>query len=266
MIGPADRDPAGAAHACHTSANTNTMKVYEAPDFGRPGELWLQKEKTLRRLIGTLGMLLPLLLPLFLYFDNGHQQVLPSISHYYFTRANPIFIIIVSILGVFLIIYKGHTMNDFIVSTLSGLGALLLLIFPTDNLAEICNLDHKNHVVTVLKISPARASFHYACAAVFLGGLAFMSLFFFTRSNKPKGMMGRAKEKRNIIYRVCGIVMVMAMLIIVAGLLGMIDEETDERLSLTFWMETLAVEAFGISWLVKGETLYRDRDEDLIAA
>lgn len=26
-----------------------------------------------------------------------------------------------------------------------------------------------------------------------------------------------------------------------------------------FWLETLALEAFGFSWLVKGETLWRDK-------
>ena len=38
-----------------------------------------------------------------------------------------------------------------------------------------------------------------------------------------------------------------------------ISEKFYETYHLTFWMETLAVECFGIAWLIKGETLFKDK-------
>ena len=53
--------------------------------------------------------------------------------------------------------------------------------------------------------------------------------------------------------------MLLALLVIVLGLFDIIPTETYDRLKLTFWMEALAVEAFGFSWLVKGEALMQDK-------
>ena len=53
--------------------------------------------------------------------------------------------------------------------------------------------------------------------------------------------------------------MLLALLVIVLGLFNIIPTETYDRLKLTFWMEALAVEAFGFSWLVKGEALMQDK-------
>jgi hypothetical protein len=37
----------------------------------------------------------------------------------------------------------------------------------------------------------------------------------------------------------------------------LLDESTRHAISLVFWMEALAVWAFGISWLVKGKAMRR---------
>ena len=76
---------------------TKAMNV----DFTNDNSLWLSDGKTLRKLIGILGMALPLLLFFFLYIDNGHSHPLESISHYYYTRVSSIFVGILTILGIF---------------------------------------------------------------------------------------------------------------------------------------------------------------------
>jgi hypothetical protein len=206
--------------------------------------IWLTKQNTLRELIGILGVLLPLLLWFFLWVDSGFIEVIPSISHYYYTRVCGILVIIVSLLAIFLIVYRGNKSQDFYISSVAGISALLLLLFPTDNLSGISAGYYKFVTVTYLKANEFREAFHYISAAIFLLCLTWMSFFIFP-SNKNT-------ESKNKIFIICGIFMFTALLIIFVHFLGVINDDFYDKYCLTFWMETIAIEAFGISWLVKG--------------
>lgn len=220
---------------------------------------WLNSIKSLRILIGVLGMLLPLLLYFFLYIDNGHTEVLESISHYYYTRANTVFIIVLSLLAIFLIIYKHEKPIDFYVSSIAGIFALMVIIFPTDNITDVCCDPSKPYNISRINENSFRVNFHYVSAAIFLGCLTFMSLCLFTKSNSPKNLRTPQKNTRNIIYTVCGVLMLIALLVMfIGGFLKCIPGSVYNDNRLTFWMETLAVECFGISWLVKGEVIFGD--------
>lgn len=220
--------------------------------------IWLTNSLTLRKVIGLLGMGLPFLLFFFLYIDSGLIQPLESISHYYYTRVSSIFVAILCILAAFLIIYKGKDPIDFYLSLFAGLFALCVVCFPTGNLTEVCCDTSKIYSVTHLKVSPFREGFHYASAGIFLGCLAYMSLFLFTLSDKSPQERCSKKIVRNRIYRVCGILMIASILVIGAGYFELISKTFYDSNQLTFWMETLAVESFGFSWLIKGETLFKD--------
>jgi hypothetical protein len=227
-------------------------------DYTRKGDIWLTRQSSLRRLVGMLGMALPVLLPASLYIFSGHGEPLDSISHYYYTRAGSVFTIIVSLLAIFLLVYKGEDPLDFIVSSAAGVFALCVLLFPTSNITDACCDEEKYWSVTVLQPSHLRVLFHYSAAAIFLLSLAFLSFFQFTKSDKPAGQRGNMKVKRNRVYRACGVVMVLAVGVIAANAAGWVSDDLFSRYHLTFWMETVAVEAFGISWMVKGETVFRD--------
>jgi hypothetical protein len=232
-------------------------------DFSNENDnIWLKNSMTLRKWIGILGMFLPLLLWLFLYVSTGLREPLDSISHYYYTRVDSIFIIIMGIIALFLIIYSGPKAYDFYVSSLAGLSALVLLLFPTSTILKNVPSEIIPYTNTILVENLNREYLHYASAAVFLLCLAVMSLFFFTKSNETKATMGVRKKIRNRIYIICGTSMILALLVMfISALLirnGSLDEELYNSLNMTFWMETLAVESFGISWLVKGETLFPD--------
>lgn len=231
-------------------------------EFNNDNKLWLTNGYTLRKLIGILGMALPLLLWLFLKIDSGLGVPLESISHYYYTRAGSLFTIIVSLLAIFLIVYKGPEPIDFYLSGIAGIFALCVIIFPTDNLAkECCDANYKYAVTFIAETekSGLRVGFHYVSAGIFLLSLAYMSLFLFTRSNPQVTKRGENKKKRNLIFIVCGIIMVAAILVIfIGGFLRAIPEDVYYGNHLTFWMEAVAVEAFGFSWLVKGEIMWKD--------
>ena len=200
---------------------TNTSKFLSMlnVDFINDNSIWLSNSYTLRKFIGILGMGLPFLLVVFLYIATGLNHPLDSISHYYFTRVSSIFVSVLSILGIFLIIYKGKKPVDFIVSLIAGVFAICVICFPTGNITEICCDINKKYSVTILHPSNFRESFHYISAGIFLICLSFMSIFLFTKSDKSPKTRGGRKVIRNRIYRVCGAIMIIAILIIFSGFL-----------------------------------------------
>ncbi|WP_318542679.1 hypothetical protein [Marixanthotalea marina] len=228
-------------------------------EFSEEDSIWLTSSKTLRKMVGVLGMLLPLLLYIFLAIISEHYEILDSISHYYFTRSNVIFIIVVSLMAVFLMIYKGKEPIDFYLSTIAGMAAIMLLLFPTDSIITDCGGICSDFSIAFIKDNPTRSIFHYVCAGIFLGSLAYMSLFLFTKFDKNHGKT-KAKVKRNMVYKVCGVLMVIALVVVLlGGGMELIPSDDYNDYNITFWMETLAVEAFGFSWLVKGEAIFKDK-------
>src|SRR5215212_7022677 len=93
-------------------------------DYTSSDQTLLSQQNTLRILVGILGLLLPLLLYIGLFIFTNYARPLESISHYYFTRVSGIFVITVSFLAIFLIVYKGKEKIDFFLSTIAGLFAL----------------------------------------------------------------------------------------------------------------------------------------------
>lgn len=237
------------------------LETFLKVDYKDDNSIWLTSSLTLRKIIGVLGMAMPLLLFIFLYLDNGLQHPLESISHYYYTRVSGIFVIILSLLAFFLIVYKGKRPIDFYISLFAGIFALLVVLFPTNNITEICGDSTKKYAVTILPVtdlSTFRMYFHYTAAGFFFLCLSYMSLFLFTKSNKTPNERGTKKTIRNRIYRTCGILMLLAIVVLFAGSLKIIPPTYFKTFPLTFWMETLAIESFGFAWLVKGETLFKD--------
>lgn len=239
-----------------TSTNLSNSML---PDYRNTGDIALKNQNTLRKLIGTLGILLPLLVYLFLKITNDFSLVLPSISHYYFTRAASLFEIIVSLLAVFLLVYKGEELIDYLLSGIAGVFALLMLLFPTSNLRGYNHtMKYDSVAVTFFKQSPFRPMFHYTCAALFLLSLSAMALFLFTKSSQPSHLRTPNKRNRNRVDRICGFAMLAAMCTAFLGFLGILPATMYDGNNLTFWMETLSIEAFGVAWAVKGELVLAD--------
>ncbi len=223
-------------------------------DYDEEDKIWLSNQYTLRTLIGILGIALPLLLYFVIFIDTSYGRPLNSMSHYYFTRASSVFVLVLGLMGIFLLVYKGNRPIDFYLSAIAGVGALCVVLFPTNNISSECPGTAEVYSVTVLRNSPFRVGFHYASAAVFLTCLAIMSIFLFTKSDQPiPALRNKGKKRRNRLYRTCGGVMFVAIAVMGAGALHIINDTFYDRNNLTFWMETLAVISFGIAWLVKGK-------------
>lgn len=97
---------------------------------------------------------------------------------------------------------------------------------------------------------------HFVAAALFLSCLAIFSLFLFT-----KGEVNPTPQKlrRNIVYIICGTVMATCLLALLVYFI--VKGEGHTSTSFVFWAETVALVAFGISWLTKGGRVYPDRNE-----
>lgn len=113
---------------------------------------------------------------------------------------------------------------------------------------------------------------HYGAALGMFLVLAYFSLDVFRRPQtttaKDAGNdFGTRKKLRNLIYLVCGLLIVAAILALIYKFVAIGDDTARlaywNRYDLTFWFEALGLVAFGISWSVKGRLFAwcRDRGE-----
>jgi len=196
----------------------------------------------LRKTIGFLGTLFPFVLALggiFLF----KTQLQSSISNYYHTDMGDVFVGVLCVIGFFLFAYKGYTKVDDVVGNVTGIFAVLVALVPTDP-------GHGNATLI--------GTLHFICAALFFCGLIYFSLFLFTKTN-PSADVTRRKKQRNVVYKVCGYTMAACILLIAVYYL-LPDETADPFKSSNpiYWLEAIAVVAFGISWLTKGEAILKD--------
>lgn len=149
-------------------------------------------------------------------------------------------------IALFLYSYKGFDANDNRITNGAAFCAVLVALFPTS--PSFTSLS----VCTIFEIPQKVISYiHFIAAGSFFIILAAYSYFWFTKSGKIVSAM---KPVRNKVYRACGLVMALSVVImlLVSFLMPNIKGNA------IFWMETIALLAFGISWLVKGETIMTD--------
>lgn len=207
--------------------------------------------KTLRQILGILGLAMPLLV------WAGSQLAGPtdlkgSISAYWFTNSRDIFVGILVTYAIFLIAYRGYEKLDMHITNAAGVLALFIALFPA--LAEGTS---SSPWLFARLDSTVTSMIHYISAALFFVTLSVISFFLFTRTDKKKKT--RQKVQRNVIFRTCGIVIFLSIALI--GVYMALPDSTKTALvpwHPVFWLETLALQAFGISWLLKGETFLRD--------
>ncbi|HPF93693.1 MAG TPA: hypothetical protein PLV65_07140, partial [Tenuifilaceae bacterium] len=93
---------------------------------------------------------------------------------------------------------------------------------------------------------------HFLSSALLFIVFAIFSLFLFTKTNKPVKSVG--KKQRNLVFIICGLVII-AVLLIIALIFILLPKEQIASSTLIFWLESIALWAFGVSWLVKGRFL-----------
>jgi hypothetical protein len=185
----------------------------------------------LRRAIGLIGLALPVVLVLGKQLVQG-GDLIGSLSGYYYTDLRDVLVGAMCAVGVFLLAYYGHDYVDNVASTVAGLGAIGLALFPTTPDHDATVWDRTSGVL------------HLVFAAVFFLSLAYFCLRLFPHD-------GEQPERFGALYRACGIVILACLVLIaLAKYLALAPS-----LHPALWLEAVAVEAFGVAWLVKGGTL-----------
>lgn len=198
---------------------------------------------TLRKAIGFLGLLLPVILFIGGWIDTGHLGVEPSISDYYYTNMRNGFVGVMCAVALFLFAYLGYDPIDRIAGNLGCVFALGVAFFPT---------------TPALQDPDITGTLHFVFAVLFFATLVFFSLFLFTRTGNTHQMTER-KKTRNTIYHFCGYIMI-ASILCMALYFFVLENKYDwlDDAHPVFFLESLALVAFGVSWLVKGEFILKD--------
>jgi hypothetical protein len=205
---------------------------------------------TLRKALGYLGLLMPIIVRVGAYYFEKIPSN-DSISAYYYTGMRDVFVGTLAAIGVFLFCYRGPDTQDNVLTNIAGLCGLGIGLFPTDPgyhplilekfpqlLTDAC---YKNH---------GPLGFHIYFVAAFFLIISYLAIFRFPKLSQP--LMTEQKKSRNKIYVACGVVMV-TMLIIIVGLKAWAKGTS------IFWPETVAILAFGIAWLTKGQAFLKDK-------
>lgn len=184
-----------------------------------------------RQLIGYIGLVLPVVLILVVLRRDGLEfwELLDSISAYYYTGAVAAFVGMLVSLALFLLTYRGYDNKyqwaDRAAAWIAGVAAIGVAAFPTAAPTDELMLPWWTETTGTI---------HYASAIVLFSMFAIFCLFLFCLGSTTW---------RKWIYRTCGAVIVLSMIwAVVAGL----------REQSIFAPESVALVAFAISWLVKG--------------
>lgn len=207
-------------------------------------------EPTLRRMIGLLGTLLPFVLLFSGYLSQGSVLMRKSISAYYYTKVDYLFVGIMLVIGAYLVCYRGHSTNQAVgsrdaklcnlirhwcswvrddgLTSVAGVLAILVAVLPTATCGQ--KPDLVNYA-------------HWILAGGFLLSMAVMAGCQFTQGGDTAN---------NRLYRVCAWVILAAILVRLGdiGLGGPLKQVVP---TIVWWLEAIAVAAFGFSWLVKSE-------------
>ncbi|MEE9428893.1 MAG: hypothetical protein V3V25_12175 [Paracoccaceae bacterium] len=205
-----------------------------------------------RKFIGFIGISLPIFLLLFSVIADGTGPK-DSISAYYYSGGREILVGSLFAIGVFLFSYKGFDKDkrkptDKFVSRMAAIGAIGIAFSPMDwaksgsTIEPVCTWLQCSLTTDVTKY------LHGAFAIMFFGSLATFCLVNFQRCEKDT-TPDEDKQFRNFLFRILGYVIVVCTVAFIVGSQLRIGG------SFVFWAEAIAVIAFGLSWIIKGEAI-----------
>ena len=170
-------------------------------------------------------------------------ESLASVSASYHSNARDWFVGMLFVVGAFLWAYNGHSTRESIASKVASIAAICVALFPTACTGCSSDLASTIHGIAAIMLFLILA---YFCFGPF-------------REN-TKGKPGK-KGSRSKIYFGCGCVIVGSIL---TGLIAKltISAATLDATSIIYWVEAIALSAFGVAWIVAGKVLRILADDD----
>jgi hypothetical protein len=237
-------------------------------------EVLIMSYLSLRKTIGYIAISIPFLLVVGSVLVGNCPEIQSSISDYYHTQMRDVLVGTLCAIALFLFCYTGYDRYDVSATRLAAIFALGVALFPTgfnDSMIDSC------HAVRQVG-NPIVARIHLISAFCLFVTLSIISLFLFTKSDRPKWQWGPNKKRRNRVYRRSAYVMLTCLALLVGyfslkgGSLQPYIEGTFveyfgspewlalmDKIDIIFWLETVMLFAFGISWLTKGKIFFKDR-------
>lgn len=186
--------------------------------------------RALRLMVGIIAFVMPFLVTLIA------QTQLTSISASYHTPARDYFVGLLFVVAALMFAYNGHTSKESLASKGAGLSAVLVALFPTSS---------------VTCVSSQSSTIHGIAAVILFLILMYFCFGPFRENTKGKGGKKGIRAK---LYFMCGTVMLAAMLV---GLISklILSCETVDAWKVTYWVEAVALGAFGLAWIVAGKII-----------
>jgi hypothetical protein len=195
----------------------------------------------LRSAVGWIALGLPPVLLLSSWLVPSEHGIIPaSISAYYYTPMRNVIEGSLCAIGFFNLCARGYEWRDEVAGHFSALCAFGVAFCPTFPPGPDTPLQHR------------LGTLHNYFAEMFFITLAIMCLVLF-RSTAANRTRTRNKRRRNTVYAVCGTVMA------VCGGFDFVFHRMRPiphigPVGSIFLCEAIALEAFGVAWLVKGKT------------
>ncbi|WP_341903941.1 hypothetical protein [Fluviicola taffensis] len=230
-----------------------------------------------RKMLGFMGIGLPIVLIICsIVWNNGHIE--SSISNYYYTRLRDVFVVTLCAMSLFLLTYKGSDETDRWITNLAGIFGLITAFIPTSFKHDIVLPNYQivsktppypgltmealdkfellkgtsPHKIIPGDSTDLMGMVHLVSAALFFLFLGYMSYFQFS---KPKTTPRKLKQN---LFKACGLIIFITILALIPCSLNRF-EPFYAKYKLIFIGETICLFAFGLSWLIKGQLILKDR-------
>lgn len=198
----------------------------------------------LRKAVGAVALGLPFAVAI--PWTLEHHAIETSISAYYYTGMRNLFVGSLCAIGMFMLCTRGYDWMDEIAGTVSAVCAIGVAFFPT---SPVSGATRRQLVV---------GDVHYAFAAALFLTLAFFCLVLF-RMSAHNHSVTQQKIQRNRVYTGCGIVILVSLALLPLLTLVFHLQYVFGDVAPGIFFETTSLLAFGVAWLVKGETILKDQ-------
>jgi hypothetical protein len=204
--------------------------------------------RTLRKIVGILGIALPIVL--FVGVSIFNEDIQSSVSGYYHTSMRDVFVGTLCVIGFFLLSYRGHEPRDDYAGDVACFAVLMVAFVPTAKDGVVSQAAMRLDLI------------HLLSATLFFAMLVYFSLVLFTKT-KSDAKPTRRKLQRNRVYKICGVTMLTCMILILlykelfTGTFALLD-----AIKPVYWLEAIAISAFGLSWLTKGRAILNEKAGD----
>ena len=206
---------------------------------------------TLRQMIGWAGLLLPIAVRLGAYLFEGIAST-DSVSAYYYTGMRDVFVSTLVLGGALLACYRTPAWHDSAVAIAAGVSAVGIGLFPMvpAYAPEILRkYPQMGEAIAKCYVNRGLLGYHFLFVAAFFALTFYLVTFRFSAFTPALPTV--QKLMRNTIYRWCGVIMAAAFVVI--GIMALTTEGGS-----IFWPEAVAIIAFSVAWLVKGQTILKD--------